>query len=188
VVCGEEVDEKTSSVCNVCGGRFHLNQRNDQPGKDCGAVWINEQYLALEFACQRCLDEAGSPSPATRILRPRVGRRRYRRRACTMAQEQPRPRRRRRRRRGRQQLAGEPSAPVETPETEAHRRRQPAPWQWRTFPVFCAFVVGAFLILLIAPEPNTGLYSVLFFGFLGAAAFSAAHIVSRLLVTRRRRG
>ena len=81
-VCGEEVDERTSAVCNSCGERFHLNQRNDQPGKDCGAVWISEQYLALEFACQRCLDETSPPAQASRprVLRPRAGKRRYRRR------------------------------------------------------------------------------------------------------------
>ena len=83
VVCGEAADESASSVCNSCGERFHLNPRNDRPGKDCGAVWINEQYLALEFACQRCLDEASgaAPKPRPRVLRPKVGRRRYRRRA-----------------------------------------------------------------------------------------------------------
>ena len=82
VVCGEAVDESTSSVCNLCGERFHLNQRNDRPGKDCGAVWINEQYLALEFACQRCLDGSEPASlPKPRIIRPRLRQRRYRRRA-----------------------------------------------------------------------------------------------------------
>jgi hypothetical protein len=84
-VCGEETDEKSSSICNSCGKRFHLNQRNDQPGKDCGAVWIDDQYLALEFACQACLDGEQplqqAPLPPTRVLRPKVGRRRYRRRA-----------------------------------------------------------------------------------------------------------
>ena len=80
-VCGDGVDERASSVCNSCGERFHLNQRNDQPGKDCGAVWINEQYLGLEFACLRCLDtDDPPPPPQPRILRPRL-RRRYRRRA-----------------------------------------------------------------------------------------------------------
>ena len=81
-VCAEEVDERSSSVCNSCGERFHLNQRNDRPGKDCGVVWINEQYMALEFACQRCLDEADPAAmpPRPRVLRPRVGRRRYRKR------------------------------------------------------------------------------------------------------------
>ena len=78
VVCDEEVDEGTSSVCNGCGERFHLNQRNDRAGKDCGAVWVHEQYLALEFACQRCLgSDERATVPAPRILR----RRRYRRRA-----------------------------------------------------------------------------------------------------------
>jgi hypothetical protein len=79
-VCGELVDERTSSVCNSCGERFHLNQRNDQPGKDCGAVWVNDQYLALEFACQRCLDGEVAPAPPKpRVIRPRL--RRYRKRA-----------------------------------------------------------------------------------------------------------
>lgn len=82
VVCGEAVDESTSSVCDSCGERFHLNQRNDRPGKDCGAVWINDQYLALEFACQRCLrPDAPAPPPKPRILRPRLHRRRYRKRS-----------------------------------------------------------------------------------------------------------
>jgi len=80
-VCGEPVDEKTSSVCNVCGERFHLNQRNDMPAKDCGEVWINDQYLALEFACNRCLNQPEPPPAARpRVLRPRLGRR-YRKRA-----------------------------------------------------------------------------------------------------------
>lgn len=75
-VCGEPVDEAISSICNQCGERFHLNPRNDQPGKDCGAVWIHEQNLALEFACQRCLDGGSAPA------KPRARRtRRYRRRA-----------------------------------------------------------------------------------------------------------
>jgi hypothetical protein len=85
IVCEEPVDERTSSVCSSCGERFHLNQRNDQDGKDCGEVWINDQYLALEFACRRCLDVPAEPpaqkQPRPRILHPRVGRRRYRRRA-----------------------------------------------------------------------------------------------------------
>lgn len=81
-VCGGPADEASSSACNSCGERFHLNQRNDGGAKDCGAVWINEQHLALEFACQRCLDEAsgGPPAPRPRILRPKLARRRYRRR------------------------------------------------------------------------------------------------------------
>lgn len=54
-VCGEEVDESDSAACNSCEERFHLRLRNDVDGKDCGEVWINEQYLSLEFACLVCL-------------------------------------------------------------------------------------------------------------------------------------
>jgi len=81
-VCGQPVDERDSSVCMVCGERFHLNPRNDAPGKDCGAVWISDQHLALELACQRCLDGGGQAPPPSKptIRRPRLGRRRYRRR------------------------------------------------------------------------------------------------------------
>ena len=84
-ICGEGADDRTSSICNSCGERFHLNQRNDQEGTDCGSVWIDEQHLGLEFACQRCLDAAQPPPvpaapPNPRTLRPRV-RRRYRKRA-----------------------------------------------------------------------------------------------------------
>jgi hypothetical protein len=82
-VCGEPGDQTEFSICNSCGEPFHLNQRNDTPGKDCGMVWINEQFLALEFACQRCLDGDAAPPqrPAPRVLRPRTAKRRYRRRA-----------------------------------------------------------------------------------------------------------
>jgi hypothetical protein len=81
-VCGEAAGERDSSVCMVCGERFHLNPRNDAPGKDCGAVWISDQHLALEFACQRCLDGGGpiATPPRPVVRRPRLGRRRYRRR------------------------------------------------------------------------------------------------------------
>ena len=82
-VCREPADDTSSAVCNNCGERFHLNQRNDKPGKDCGAVWIDDRFLALEFACQRCLDgDSGAPErPKPRIIRPRIGRKRYRRRS-----------------------------------------------------------------------------------------------------------
>jgi len=82
-VCGEESDENALAFCSHCDERFHLNPRNDVPGKDCGAVWINEQYLGLEYACQRCLDDGAEArkTPEPRVLRPRLGRRRYRRRA-----------------------------------------------------------------------------------------------------------
>ena len=54
-VCGEPLQEAESALCGQCDRRFHLNQRNDIDGKDCGAVWIDEQYLSLRFACFNCL-------------------------------------------------------------------------------------------------------------------------------------
>ncbi|MDP9238302.1 MAG: hypothetical protein M3P30_13075 [Chloroflexota bacterium] len=53
-----------TAECNWCDQRFHLNQRNDIEGKDCGEVWIDEQYLALQFGCARCL-AAGAASGAS---------------------------------------------------------------------------------------------------------------------------
>lgn len=86
VVCGEAATAAMSAECNWCDGRYHLNQRNDVEAKDCGAVWIDEQYLALQFACQNCLDgqEGGERErpPARRINVERAARpRRYKRRA-----------------------------------------------------------------------------------------------------------
>ena len=89
VVCGEAVDAKMSAACNWCDGRYHLNQRNDVEAKDCGQVWIDEQYMALQFACDNCLasDSVLAP-PAKRpkprqisVDGPRPRARRYKRRA-----------------------------------------------------------------------------------------------------------
>lgn len=54
-VCGEPLEPHTEAFCNACGLAYHLNQRIDLPGKDCGQVWISEEHLALEFACNLCL-------------------------------------------------------------------------------------------------------------------------------------
>ena len=89
VVCGEAVDAKMSAECNWCDGRYHLNQRNDVEAKDCGQVWIDEQYMALQFACDKCLaSDIVLAAPAERakprqisLERPRVRARRYKRRA-----------------------------------------------------------------------------------------------------------
>lgn len=55
IVCDEATEEHTEAICNGCGKPYHLNQRADRPGKDCGEVWINEDFQALEFACNICL-------------------------------------------------------------------------------------------------------------------------------------
>lgn len=64
-VCGEPVEAAASAECNWCDRRYHLNQRNDVEGRDCGQVWIDEQYMALQFACDKCLaGNAGGARPA----------------------------------------------------------------------------------------------------------------------------
>ena len=88
-VCSELVDARMSAECNWCDNRYHLNPRNDIDAKDCGEVWIDEQYLALQFACNTCLSgpaaesrAAHPPSRAASRARPAATRpRRYRRRA-----------------------------------------------------------------------------------------------------------
>lgn len=82
VVCVESVRASMSSECSWCNGRYHLNQRNDVVAKDCGRVWIDEQYMALQFACDNCLNPSEERPPRTRSVAARSARpRRYRRRA-----------------------------------------------------------------------------------------------------------
>jgi hypothetical protein len=80
-VCGETALVEMTAECNWCDQRYHLNQRNDVEGKDCGQVWIDEQYLALQFACNNCLGQDDvDPAPqrsAQEAARPR----KYKRRA-----------------------------------------------------------------------------------------------------------
>ena len=74
-VCGEPMTFVQSAECNWCDQRYHLNQRNDVEAKDCGQVWIDEQFLALQFACNNCLaaDQPGaSVAPAPKQM-DRVG-------------------------------------------------------------------------------------------------------------------
>ena len=56
-ICREDADGSNSAVCNSCEERFHLRLRQDADGKECGEVWVNEQYLSLEYACFACLGQ-----------------------------------------------------------------------------------------------------------------------------------
>ncbi len=79
-VCSGSADETNASDCYSCGALFHLNQRNDVPGKDCGDVWVSDESLALEFACRTCLDLAMGIAPPGAIAEAdEPKRRRYRR-------------------------------------------------------------------------------------------------------------
>ncbi len=84
-VCGELMDASMRAECNWCDAAFHLNQRNDTDAKDCGEVWIDEQYLALQFACNNCLQADGTSPASGDHARPKAEQpsrpRRYKRRA-----------------------------------------------------------------------------------------------------------
>ncbi len=84
-ICGEPATAAQSAECNWCDRRYHLNQRNDIEARDCGQVWIDEEYLALQFACNDCVARGGSPPTgdahhdAPRLQALPARRRRYRR-------------------------------------------------------------------------------------------------------------
>ena len=61
-VCGGAVEESNSAVCGECDRRFHLRLRNDAEGKDCGDVWVDEEFLSLRFACFNCLQGEAAAS------------------------------------------------------------------------------------------------------------------------------
>lgn len=62
-ICTEPVEPHTESYCNACGRLFHLNQREDLPGRDCGTVSLSEMHLALVFMCSACLEAAEPVAP-----------------------------------------------------------------------------------------------------------------------------
>jgi predicted amidophosphoribosyltransferase len=62
-VCRDPLADDNSAICDTCGNPFHLRLRNEAEGRDCGDVWINEQFLSLEFACFTCLrGETSAPA------------------------------------------------------------------------------------------------------------------------------
>ncbi len=56
-VCGEPLQPQAQADCYSCGRLFHLGLTTSAEVDDCGQVWIDDQVLALQFACNRCLDE-----------------------------------------------------------------------------------------------------------------------------------
>ena len=92
-------------------------------------------------------------------------------------------RRRRRRRRGKRQGEKTTYQPRESREPPPKPALRPLPeWNWRTFPVFFAFVAGIVIMGLVAPTP----LGLIFFGGLFGLAYGVAHILTRMWVTRRR--
>ncbi len=66
VVCGEPAAPDARSDCYRCGEYFHLRLTTTATGPDCGDVWIDDEVMALQFACRICLaEQAGEPAPGS---------------------------------------------------------------------------------------------------------------------------
>ncbi len=99
-------------------------------------------------------------------------------------------RRRRRRTRRRDSHGIERQATGQDASERASYARRPearhplVQWNWRTFPVLFAFVTGVVLMgLATVAEP---FFFVFFFAGLFGVAFGLAHIVTRVIIARRR--
>ena len=55
-VCDEPLRPDAQADCYSCGRFFHLGLTADSDVADCGQVWIDDEVLALQFACNRCID------------------------------------------------------------------------------------------------------------------------------------
>ncbi len=63
-VCGEPAGPEARSDCYRCGEYFHLRLTTTATGPDCGDVWIDDEVMALQFACRNCLaEQMGEPVP-----------------------------------------------------------------------------------------------------------------------------
>ena len=82
VVCAAPLQADAQADCYRCGGYFHLALTANSEVEDCGQVWLDDEVLALQFACSRCLeeqiDEQDAPTeaprrPASRVARAKPG-------------------------------------------------------------------------------------------------------------------
>ena len=56
-VCDGPLRSDAQADCYSCGRFFHLGLTADSEVDDCGQVWIDDEVLALQFACNRCIAE-----------------------------------------------------------------------------------------------------------------------------------
>ena len=64
-LCDQPMGEHETADCYVCGKLFHLQMIETADGPDCGDVWIDDEVLALQFACRDCIEaRAGGPPPS----------------------------------------------------------------------------------------------------------------------------
>ena len=62
-LCNEPMGEHETADCYVCGELFHLQMLETSQGRDCGDVWIDDEVLALQFACNRCIKQHAGERP-----------------------------------------------------------------------------------------------------------------------------
>ena len=98
--------------------------------------------------------------------------------------------RRRRKRRTRRRAEG---TTTYQPRETSPALPKPAPrsfpkWNWRTFPVFFAFILGVVIMGVVAGlYPDTLLVGIFFYGGLFGLSYGLAHILARLWAKRRER-
>jgi hypothetical protein len=96
-VCGEQTSEHSNAMCNFCFRPYHLALRNDIPAKDCGQVWISEEHMSLEFACNTCIGQqsvpTAKPATLTETPKPRYARREGKSASAIVREKQRRTRR-----------------------------------------------------------------------------------------------
>jgi len=74
-VCGDPAAPDARSDCYRCGAYFHLRLTTTASGPDCGDVWIDDEVMALQFACRNCLNEQlGEHAPDHSPEKPRARR------------------------------------------------------------------------------------------------------------------
>lgn len=64
-LCDQPMGEHETADCYLCGKLFHLQMIETADGPDCGDVWIDDEVLALQFACQNCIEAHAGGAPAS---------------------------------------------------------------------------------------------------------------------------
>lgn len=80
-VCARPLCPDAQADCYSCGQYFHLGLTANSDVEDCGQVWLDDEVLALQFACNSCLEAQSGAAPsndaeddAAREAPPRVAR------------------------------------------------------------------------------------------------------------------
>ncbi len=66
-VCGGPSAPEARADCYRCGEYFHLRLTTTATGPDCGDVWIDDEVMALQFACRICLVEQRGEDAQTSV-------------------------------------------------------------------------------------------------------------------------